>query len=176
MTRITLLVLAASLPFAAGCRQPAKMYQDAQVRIVDSQVCFSVSASEEAQRTPPTIAAISVSKYTENGGDTMWQWITPNKPSITLRPEDCIPYGYRGGEVVNVGATSALRTGGRYHVAINSDIPNPATRGDRWLNRMYSRDFCLVSAPDGGMDVVLVPRSAGALQWSVCESTTASGE
>lgn len=176
MTRITLLVLAAILPFAAGCRQPAGMYQDAQVRIVGSQVCFSVNASEEARRTPPTIAAISVSRYTENGGDTMWQWITPYKPPITLRPEDCIPYGYRGREVADVGATSALRPGARYHVAINSDIPNPATRGDRWLNRMYSRDFCLVTAPDGGIDVVLVPRSAGAPQWSLCGSPAASGE
>lgn len=159
-------------PCVGGCTQPAGMYQDATIRIVDSRVCFSVADSKEARETPPTIAAISVSKFVESKWELIWGWSTPLEPETTLHPDDCIPYGYRPVNDPQQQTAEQLRPGERYDLSINARIPNPSPRGDRTLGRMYGQYFCLRANADGLQEVLLVPSSKGVTQWQLCDAPT----
>ena len=168
--RIGLLVVGlAILPATGGCTQPAGMYQTAQVRLVDSRPCFAVADNDEARRTPPVLTAISVDRFTGADWTNVWRWITPVEPSVTLVPDQCIPFGTA---LVAGGSNqvhASLQAGERYHVAINSEIPNPSPVGDAMVGRMYGRDFCLVADAGGEMAVVYVAKVAGHRQWGVCD-------
>lgn len=162
-------------PQVGGCTQPAGMYQDATIRIVDSRPCFSVVDSKEARKTPPTIAAISVSKFVDSKWKRIWSWITPLEPETTLRPDDCIPYGYRPANDPPQQAPERLRPGERYDLSINAGIPNLSPRGDRTLGRMYGQYFCLRENAGGSQEVLLVPRSKGVTQWQLCDAPRIEG-
>lgn len=159
-------------PGVGGCTQPAGMYQDATIRIVDSRLCFSVADSKEARKTPPTIAAISVSKFVDSKWERIWGWITPLEPETTLHPDDCIPYGYRPVNDSQQQIYEQLRPGERYGLSINAGIPNPSRRGDRTLGRMYGQYFCLRENSDGSQEVLLVPAFKGVTQWQLCNVPT----
>ena len=174
--RISLLVVGlAILPATGGCTQPAGMYQTAQVRLVDSRPCFAVADNDEARRTPPVLTAISVDRFTGADWTNVWRWITPVEPSVTLVPDQCIPFGSAlvAGGSSNVVAT--LQPGERYGVSINSQIVNPESDGDPMVGRIYSQSFCLQSSSNGGLTVIEVPRVRGELKWGVC-GPPAAGE
>ena len=84
MRTCSLLLCLAVVPATGGCTQPAGMYQQAQVRIVDSQLCFTVADTDEARRTPPMLTAISVNRFTGADWEYVWRWITPLEPAVTL--------------------------------------------------------------------------------------------
>lgn len=161
-------------PCVGGSTQPPGMYQPATIRITDSQLCFSVADSDETRRTPPILAAISVSEHLGSEWKKQWSWTTPLAPETILRPEDCIPYGYRPIDDPQDYPLQPFRPGGRYHVSINSEIPNPARRGDRMVGRMYNVDFCVVRAAAGEVEAVIVPSSRGVTQWQVCDQQNRS--
>lgn len=157
------------LPLTGGCTQPSGMYQAAQVRIVDSRPCFTVVDSDESRRTRPVVGAVSVDRFNGSGWENVWGWITPLEPVVRLGPDQCIPFG----TPLVVGGSNHVREplqpGERYHVAINSEIPNPLGLGDAMVGRMYGRDFCLVVDAGGQVAVVYVPKVAGRRQWEVCD-------
>ncbi len=156
-------------PCVGGCTQPPDMYQPATILIKESQLCFSVADSDETRRTPPILAAISVSEQVGSEWKKQWSWITPLAPETILRPDDCIPYGFRPIDAPQDHPLQPLRQGGRYHVSINSEIPNPARRGDRMVGRKYSLDFCVVRNAAGEAEAVIVPSSRGVTQWQICD-------
>lgn len=175
MKRAAALAFAGLLPLTAGCTQPAGMYQDARVRVDGPHICFSVNDTEETHRTPPKVTGITVSKRTGAGTVEVWGLnLARAKPAVNLRPEDCIPYGYRPPQYAKPKSTYALRPGERYSVDINSFIKNPSPRGDKLLNRMYSSDFCLVSDPQGRTRIIIVPWGRGAPDWNVCGPLSAT--
>ena len=158
------------MPLTAGCTQPAGMYQEARVLIVDGQACFGVANNKESRNTPPVLTAVSVDRFTGTDWENVWSWITPETPAVTLRPEQCIGFGR---PLIPAGASKLagpLRTGERYNITINSQIPNPRHRGDRMIGRAYTRDFCLQASSDGSLRAIAVPTTAGKTQWRVCES------
>lgn len=164
-----LLACLVLLPATGGCTQPAGMYQNAQVRIVDSQVCFTVADSGESRRTPPVVGAVWVDRFTGSDWERVWAWVTPLEPIFLLGPDQCVPFGTA---LVAGGSNqvhASLQAGERYHVAINSEIPNPSPVGDAMVGRMYGRDFCLVADAGGEMAVVYVATVAGHRQWGVCD-------
>ena len=164
-----LLLCICVLPATGGCTQPVGMYQQAQVRIVDSQLCFAVADTGEARRTPPVLTAISVDRFTGSDWENVWHWITPLEPQVTLSPDQCIPFG----SALIAGGTSdfvaTLQPGERYSVAINSQIVNPEPLGDPTVGRMYSRRFCLKPSASGAPTLIEVPQVRGETVWSVCE-------
>lgn len=164
-----LLIVALSLPFPAGCTQPTRIYQEARIRIVDSQLCFAVADTEEVRRTAPTVGAVSVDRFDGSDWENVWNWIVPPQSPITLEADDCVPFGQHSASGAGVDPPAPLRPGERYHVAINAQIPNAAAEGDRMLGRLYSREFCLRTMAGGELEVVTVPRARGKSQWSVCE-------
>lgn len=157
-----------SVSFAAACMQPPGMYQRAEVRMQGSVPCFSIPDTEETRRIAPVLSAISVDRYTGGAWETIWYWITPETPAFQLEPTECVPFGYEPPAGEFQAPTTPMKSGDRYHVAINSQIPNPSRRGDRTLGRMYSLDFCLQAQPDGTFAAVPVPRLMGEAQWQVC--------
>ena len=168
MRTCSLLLCLAVVPATGGCTQPAGMYQQAQVRIVDSQLCFTVADTDEARRTPPMLTAISVNRFTGADWEYVWRWITPLEPAVTLTADECIPFGtalVAGGSNELV---ATLQPGERYGVSINSQIVNPVSGGDPTVGRIYSRHFCLQSSAGAGLTVIEVPRVRGELQWEVC--------
>ena len=163
-----LFLCLAVLPATGGCSQPAGMYQAAQVRVVDSQLCFAVADSDEARRTPPVLTAISVDRFTGSDWEHVWQWITPLEPPVTLTPDQCIPFGSALVAGGSNDLVATLQPGERYGVAINSQIVNPEPGGDPTVGRIYSRHFCLQSSGGGGLTPTEVPRVRGELKWEVC--------
>ena len=155
-------------PCAGGCTQPPDLYQAATILIKESQLCFLVADRDETRRTPPSLAAISVSEQVGSEWKKRWSWITPLAPETILRPADCIPYGFRPIDDPQDHPSQPLRQGGRYHVSINAEIPNPARRGDLMVGRMYSLDFCVVPNAAGEVEAVIVPSSRGVAQWQIC--------
>lgn len=168
MIKISLLLLM-SVPLTAGCTQPAGMYRAAQVRLLDSTVCFSVSDDSETRQFAPEIAGLTVSRHTPAGPVTAWKLdLTAAVPAARLSPGDCIAHGFRPKAGPHPTGTESLQPGERYSVDINAFIRGPETPGDGWLNRMYSRDFCLRAAANGTVQLVLVPWGRGEPQWQVC--------
>lgn len=155
-------------PWVGGCTQPPGTYQHATIRMIDSQPCFSVADSDETRSAPPSLAAISLSEQVDSEWKKQWSWITPLAPETILRPDDCIPYGFRSADDPQDHPLQPLRQGGRYHVSINSEIPNPARHGDRTVGRIYSLDFCVVPDAGGEVEAVIVPSSRGVTQWQIC--------
>ena len=169
--RILLLLV---MPLTVGCNQPAGMYQKARVLIVDGQACFAVANNEEARNTPPVLTAVSVDRFTGTDWETVWSWITPVAPAVALHPEQCIVFGRPLFPAGTSKLAGPLRTGERYNITINSQIPNPRHWGDRMVGRAYTREFCLRSSSDGGLRAIAVPSTAGKTRWSVCESGRAN--
>lgn len=170
MNRLYVLLLIALFPLAGGCRQPANTYQPATIRWVDGQACFSVADTDESWKTPPTIGAISVSQYMNDGWVELWGWTTPLSPPTTLGPNQCIPYGFLPAEETGgTVAPSPLVPGARYGVQINAQIPNLRPGGDHMVSRRYSRKFCLQPSASGAPTLIEVPQVRGETVWSVCE-------
>lgn len=155
-------------PSIGGCTQPSGMYQKATIRVSNSQLCFSVADSWQARRTPPTIVAISVSKFVHSEWAQIWGWDAPLGPKATLHPDDCILYGERSADDASQQSPERLRPGERYDVSINSWIPNPSPRGDPKLGRMYGQYFCLRETTDSLTEVIEVPVVQGKTQWQLC--------
>ena len=167
-----LLLIVALIPSVGGCTHPPGTYQKATIRVSSSLPCFSVADSGESRRTPPTISAISVSKFLGSKWERIWSWITPLEPETTLHPDDCISYGYRPVNDSQQQISEQLRPGERYGLSINAGIPNPSRRGDRTLGRMYGQYFCLRENSDGSQEVLLVPAFKGVTQWQLCNVPT----
>lgn len=169
MNRRCAVLLVALFPLVGGCRQPANTYQQATIRWADGQACFSVADTDESRRTPPTVAAISVSEYGNGEWIRLWEAAAPLSPPTILAPHQCIPYGYRFlDEASGESVAQPLVVGGRYGVEINAQIPNPRAGGDRMVSRRYSRHFCLQPTAGGASSLVEVPRVRGELRWEVC--------
>jgi len=167
MKRFFLLALA--VPLTAACTQPTDMYQTAVIKSIDSNLCFSVADTQETRKEAPTITAIAVDRFEGGQWTRVWQWLTPLTPATRLGPGNCIAYGHQTAVDSVRASPPPLRVGERYGVEINSQIPNPSAKGDRMLGRMYGQEFCLRSLADGKVEVVLVPRTQGKLQWQQCE-------
>lgn len=173
VTPVLLLTLASLAPPPGFCSTPAKTYQSATVRWVDGSACFSVADTAESRKTPPTVAAISVSRRSADGWVQLWNWVTPNSPAVTLDPTHCIPYGHASDHHERQSsAPLSLIPGEHYGVQINAQIPNPQHGRDAFVSRRYSRHFCLLPPEAGTPTIILVPRIKGEVDWSVC--TTAS--
>ncbi|MGH8075166.1 MAG: hypothetical protein ACREO4_14045 [Lysobacter sp.] len=169
MNRRCALLFAALFPLVGGCRQPANTYQQATIRWTDEQACFSVADTDESRRTPPTVAAISVSQFNDGQWVRLWVSAAPLSPPTTLAPRQCISYGHGFAGAAGKGSVAPpLVAGGRYGVEINAQVPNPRAGGDRMVSRRYSGHFCLQSSGNGGSTLIEVPRVRGDLAWEVC--------
>lgn len=174
MKKSLLSLLLISIPITGGCTQPRGTYQHATVQWVGGTACFSVADTSESRRTPPTITAVTVSRFTGQDWVRQWQWVTPLTPPAILSPSDCIPYGYQPPSGAGLpDSFPVLRPGERYGVEIGGHVPNPSTRGDPTVSRSYDRQFCLEEPGAETMEVVLVPRIRGALDWSICPAVEA---
>lgn len=175
MTRMTFVFVALLLPLTGGCTTPSNTYQPATVRWVDGHACFSVADTPESRRTPPTVAAISVSRRGADGWVQLWNWVTPISPAVTLDPAHCIPYGHASDQPERQSsAPLPLTPGEHYGVQINAQIPNPQHGRDAFVSRRYSRHFCLLPSEAGTPAIILVPRIKGEVDWSVCTTATPS--
>lgn len=169
MTSRLLALALLTMSFPAACMQPRGMYQDAEIRMAGSVPCFTVPDKKETRRSNPALAAISVDRYNGSDWEGVWYWITPEHPVVLLSPEECILFGQESTIGRSQAPLAPLRPGERYHLAINAEIPNPSKRGDRTLGRMYSRDFCLRADQTGELEIILVPRMQGVVQWQLCK-------
>lgn len=158
------------VPLTAGCNEPAGMYQEARVLIVDGQACFAVANNEEARNTPPVLTAVSVDRFTGTDWENVWAWIPPEAPAVALHPEQCIVFGRPPNSAGTSKLAGPLRTEERYNITINSQIKNPRHWGDDMVGRAYTREFCLQTSTDGNLLAIAVPSVAGKTQWSVCEN------
>ena len=169
------VLLSMLLPISGGCTTPRETYQAATVRWADGQACFSVADTPESRKTPPIIAAVTLSKQTPQGWLQLWSWVTPLSPPVTLNPSDCIPYGHPHAQgVKHPGKSTPLMPGERYGVQINAQVPNPQPGGDRMVTRRYSRHFCLQASDTGTPTIILVPRVKGELDWNACTAQSSS--
>lgn len=173
MRTCSLYLCFALLPTTGGCSQPDGMYQQAQVRLVDSQLCFAIADTGEARDTPPTLTSISVARFTGSDWEYVWRWTSPLEPPVQLSPDRCIPYGSSPIAGATGARIAALRPGERYGVSINAQILNPTSGGDPTVGRVYSQHFCLQQSGNGVLTPIQVSQVRGDPGWEVCGSSVA---
>ncbi|WP_431104157.1 hypothetical protein [Roseateles noduli] len=132
---------------------------DAEVRLLDGQPCFSISAKEAARGPTIRLQAVLISDTSTKPVDRVWSVMLDQQRLPTLSPDSCVAYGQ-----TPEGATSKptpvpeLQSGKVYQVHLNtrsSDSSDP-TRG-------YVGKFCFM--PDGANSRRLVPLKPGSREW-----------
>lgn len=169
MMRLCILFLVSALPLVGSCTQPRDTYQPAQIRIVSAQPCFTINDTEEARKSPPEIASVTVSKHNMGNSDMVWGVdLTAVTPHFILAPDQCMQYAAKIPDAVDVKAPEPLKLGEHYSVSINAFIKSPEGKPGKVQNRRYLRDFCLSRAPDGSLEVIFIPGRSGKPTWEIC--------
>jgi hypothetical protein len=164
----SLLPLALVIPLTSAC-SPPHMYQRATIRIEDGQACFSINDTKETRRTTPSIDRANVQIREGGSWRDVWRWHVPYPSSIPLRPDQCIPYGFRGPPGTSE-ISEPLRPNTPYSADIGGEVPNPYPGGDSTIQRLFLVEFCVRNGPHG-REIVLVPQGKdGGRQWEVCET------
>lgn len=156
-------------PMIASCNSAPGEHQRAQIKQVQQLPCFTVADTEEARKTPPQLAVISVFEQEPQGVHMFWEvTFGQNGLDTYLAPTECISYGANPlGSTARVPATP-LEVGKRYSLSIWSHIlkaPN-----DDWRLRDYRANFCLTRDANNQPVVhsVLWDKSIDKWRWDVC--------
>lgn len=158
-TRSPWLLFASLL--VTGCGIAAERYQQADIRILEGQLCFFVGDSPEARELSPVLSSVRLHERVSGTAVSIWEAdYLGREQSPELSPENCIPYS--GGSPDPV---PPLLSGKAYSVTILADV-KPR---DRFTARWYNGYFCMVETSQG-----LVPHQVDAggrhdaSGWSAC--------
>lgn len=166
VSSLTLLLL---LPIVASCNSAPGEHQRAQVKQTEMLPCFTVTDSEEARKTPPELAVISVFEEHGQGVHILWEIsFGENGPDTILAPNACIVYGATPTGSKTKTSAVPLEVGKRYSLSIWSHIlkaPN-----DEWRLRDYRAKFCLTkdAANETTVHQVLWNKEMDMWRWDVC--------
>jgi hypothetical protein len=119
---------------------------DAQVRVVDGNVCFSAVDTAVVSLSRLTVNQISADKTDWKTPPTaMWTvGIKPAQEPLEISPQNCLPYSQTPTNMVVVQAAQPLKMQTTYSVFL-SGKPQP-----NLFNMLgYAAMFCLIPADDG---------------------------
>ena len=128
---------------ATGCQALSRMGSATVQNDSDGQPCIGIESTEATRLGQPRVQAISV--YV-SGGEAkeptlIWSFMKePKAPGLSLKVDQCIPYGKTPVGMLSLVPPVPLTTGVVYLVSVNarlSDSSDP-TRG-------YQGEFCLIS-------------------------------
>lgn len=162
--RHTMLYLLATL--ACSQAQAWSRMAYAEVRMVNSLPCFSISKKEERRNGIPKIGALNLSDLSVKPAIKLWSFIMPVMVTIPVRASSCILYG-----VAPAGAETRpappLQTGRLYDVFLNGRPDDPAdpTRG-------YVGKFCLKAKASGGQELVVVTSDMREWRDEICPASS----
>ena len=114
--------------------------------------CFKIASEEERSRGPVSLKMLTISTPGPNGWNNVRTVMFPNAsfgdPSYRLPNRGCVPYG-KAPEGAESSDAAPLIAGKVYGVSFLGRPPSASDPTSR-----YSADFCLLTAPAGGFQVV----------------------
>lgn len=114
--------------------------------------CFKIANEEERSRGPVSLKMLTISTPEPNGWKDVWTVMFPNAsfgdPSYQLPNRGCVRYG-KAPEGAESSDATPLVAGKVYGVSFLGRPPSASDPTSR-----YSADFCLLTAPAGGFQVV----------------------
>ena len=114
--------------------------------------CFKIASEEERSRGPVSLKMLTISTPGPNGWNNVWTVMFPNAsfgdPSYRLPNKGCVRYG-KAPEGAESSDAAPLIAGKVYGVSFLGRPPSASDPTSR-----YSADFCLLTAPAGGFQVV----------------------
>lgn len=114
--------------------------------------CFKIASEEERSRGPVSLKILTISTPGPNGWNNVWTVRFPNAsfgdPSYRLPNRGCVRYG-KAPEGAESSDAAPLIAGKVYGVSFLGRPPSASDPTSR-----YSADFCLLTAPAGGFQVV----------------------
>lgn len=114
--------------------------------------CFKIANEEERSRGPVRLKMLTISTPGPNGWENVWTVMFPNAsfgdPAYRLPNRGCVRYG-KAPEGAESSDATPLVAGKVYGVSFLGRPPSASDPTSR-----YSADFCLLTAPAGGFQVV----------------------
>lgn len=135
MKSIPLWVFIASL-LVSGCGTAGERYQQASVKTIGGQPCFSLGPSSEGDGdVSPVLSSVRVDERVGGVAQNIWEVDLLGQADFHLSVDDCIPYA--GGEP---DPPPELLPGRAYNVTILADVKV----GRRFTARWYTAHFCML--------------------------------
>lgn len=170
MSSLRLYILIASALWAAcwtsACHSTSRVWE-AKVMQSAGTPCFAIGTSPEERLNPVEIGDISVFEVHPEGHE-VWVASARRRGSVTLRPGECLEYGFEAPDVDTLVSPRELELERRYAVSINAGVSDDGSRG----SRQYRAHFCVTSTAGERVAVHQVQwdRKAEEWGWDVCSS------
>ena len=139
MKTILLWISIASL-LVSACGTAGERYQQASVRTIDGQTCFSLGFSSGGGDASAVLSSVRVDERVAGVARNIWEADFLDQGDFVLSPGDCVPYAK--GEP---DPTPELVPGRAYSVTILADVKV----GGRFTARWYSAHFCMLETGQG---------------------------
>lgn len=145
----------------AGCGTAGERYQDATIRYLDGELCFSIGDSREARKLRPALSGVRLYERVSGMAVNIWESNYQGRDEdVRLSPNDCLPYS--GG---SPDPAPPLSQGKAYSVTIRADV----RLDTRFTARWYSGYFCMVETENGLLPYqVEAGGQVGTPAWEAC--------